>query len=131
MPKFRELLQLWGLHYGRSQAVTGLLGCRPQWDMISSSGGKSAASNLPYEIDTSLQLIDATIPRLPPTDKSLIILRYKYGYSYARIAKRLKVCERTATAQVELAEKTLALFIYNSLQFKACEKSVEGVLSIA
>lgn len=126
-PTFNELLQLWGRFYANSRAVeTPLLGCRPQWAIVNEASGRAA--NLAPEIDAQLIAIDKAInhPKLPTQDKSLLLLRYKYGYSYERLARRLSkefkrsrkepMCEATAKNLVKLAESTLALIVYNSLQ---------------
>lgn len=124
---FSELLQLWGRFYANSKAVeTPLLGCAPQWSMINETRGKRA--QIAPEIETQLITIDKAMnhPKLPVQDKSLLFLRYKYGYSYERLARRLSkefkrsrkepMCEATAKNLVKLAESTLALIVYNSLQ---------------
>lgn len=117
-PTFNELLQLWGRFYANSKAVeTPLLGCRPQWAMVSETSGRTA--NLAPEIDAQLIAIDRAINKLPKLDKSAILLRYKYGYSFNRIAKhysanvpkyrdaRKIMCNKTAERLVEMAIKTL------------------------
>ena len=104
------------------------LGYKSMWDVIRGMAGCGGSSR---EVDTEMLMIDNAMLWLSEHSKfdyRLLKLKYRYGYSYNRIAEKLtmelpkyrktrkKMCNKTAERYVDLAELTLLKYLNNLLE---------------
>lgn len=127
---FNDYLELWSKHYAKSKAITssnGLLGCGSAWALINTTRGRTNV--LTDEQETVLIAIDKGFnnDKLPPLDRTVMKLKYLYGYSNMRIAKHLKQSniksKRIITKDyvgelLIVAERTLWLIVKSQLDGK-------------
>lgn len=133
------LLTRWGQwSHGGSTVVVGAatvirgssmnLGYKSMWDVIHGMTGCGGSSR---EIDTEMLMIDNAMLWLSEHSKfdyRLLKLKYRYGYSYNRIADKLtkelpqyrrykkKMCDKYAKSLVDLAEMTLLGYLEKQLE---------------
>ena len=103
------------------------LGYKSMWDVIHSIAGCGGSSR---EVDTEMLAIDSAMLWLKEHSKfdyRLLKLKYRYNYSFNRIAERLtkelpqyrksgkKMCNKTAESYVKLAELTLLRYLQNRI----------------
>lgn len=103
------------------------LGYKSMWDVINGMTGCGGSSR---EIDTEMLAIDSAMQWLKQHsefDFRMLKLKYRYGYSYNRIAEKLtkelpqyrkngkKMCNKTADNYVNLAEQTLLRYLQNQV----------------
>lgn len=106
------------------------LGYKSMWDVIHGMTGCGGSSR---EIDTEMLAIDNAMLWLSEHSKfdyRLLKLKYRYGYSFNRIADKLtrelpqyrktrkKMCNKTAENYVNLAEQTLLRYLQNLVDSK-------------
>ena len=106
------------------------LGYKSMWDVIHGMTGCGGSSR---EIDTEMLAIDNAMLWLSEHSKfdyRLLKLKYRYGYSFNRIADKLtkelpqyrksgkKMCNKTAETYVNLAEQTLLRYLQNLVDSK-------------
>lgn len=104
------------------------LGYKSMWDVIHSIAGCGGSSR---EIDTEMLMIDNAMLWLSEHSKfdyRLLKLKYRYNYSFNRIADKLtkelpqyrktrkKMHNTTAQNYVDLAEKTLMQYLQKSIE---------------
>ncbi len=104
------------------------LGYKSMWDVIHGMTGCGGSSR---EIDTEMLMIDNAMLWLSEHSKfdyRLLKLKYRYGYSFNRIADKLtkelpqyrktrkKMHNITAQNYVDLAEKTLMQYLQKSIE---------------
>lgn len=104
------------------------LGYKSMWDVIHGIAGCGGSSR---EVDTEMLMIDNAMLWLSEHSKfdyRLLKLKYRYGYSYNRIADKLtkelpqyrksgkKMCDKYAKSLVDLAELTLLKYFENNLK---------------
>lgn len=104
------------------------LGYKSMWDVIHGIAGCGGSSR---EIDTEMLMIDNAMLWLSEHSKfdyRLLKLKYRYGYSFNRIADKLtkelpqyrktrkKMHNNTAQNYVDLAEKTLMQYLQKSIE---------------
>lgn len=102
------------------------LGYKSMWDVIHGLAGGCGGSS--YEVDTQMLMVDNAMIWLDEYsnfDYRLLKLKYRYGYSYNRIADKLtkelpqyrnsgkKMCNKTAENYIDLAEQTLLRYLQN------------------
>ena len=106
------------------------LGYKSMWDVIHGIAGCGGSSR---EVDTEMLMIDNAMLWLKEHSKfdyRLLKLKYRYGYSFNRIAEKLtkelpqyrksgkKMCNKTAENYVNLAEQTLLRYLQNLVYSK-------------
>lgn len=119
----KTLLTQWGRWSKTSQDIAGI-GYKPLSIYTQSKGGEGSS----YEFDTIMIEIDKAMQWLKASnhfDYRMLKLKYKYGFSFNRIADKLtkelpqyrkngkKMHNNTAQNYVELAENTLLIYLQN------------------
>ena len=104
------------------------LGYKSMWDVIHGIAGCGGSSR---EVDTEMLMIDNAMLWLSEHSKfdyRLLKLKYRYGYSFNRIADKLtkelpqyrksgrKMCDKYAKSLVDLAELTLLGYLQKQLE---------------
>lgn len=104
------------------------LGYKSMWDVIRGMTGCGGSSR---EVDTEMLMIDNAMLWLSEHSKfdyRLLKLKYRYGYSFNRIAEKLtkelpqyrktrkKMCDKYAKKLVDMAEDTLLKYFENNLK---------------
>lgn len=104
------------------------LGYKSMWDVIHGMTGCGGSSR---EIDTEMLAVDNAMLWLSEHSKfdyRLLKLKYRYGYSFNRIADKLtkelpqyrntrkKMCDKYVKSLVELAELTLLGYVQKQLE---------------
>lgn len=104
------------------------LGYKTMWDVIHGIAGCGGSSR---EVDTEMLAIDNAMLWLKEHSKfdyRLLKLKYRYGYSYNRIAEKLtkelpqyrksgkNMCDKYAKSLVDLAELTLLGYLQKQLE---------------
>ena len=122
------LLTRWGQWSNVSSDIAGI-GFKSLWhSLLPQHGCPGSASS--YEVDSDMLAIDSAMQWLKQHSKfdyRLLKLKYRYNYSFNRIADKLtkelpqyrksgkKMCNKTAESYVKLAELTLLRYLQNRI----------------
>ena len=126
------LLTRWGQWSNVSSDIAGI-GFKSLWHSLLPQHGCPSQSGSSYEVDSDMLAIDNAMLWLKEHSKfdyRLLKLKYRYNYSYNRIADKLtkelpqyrktrkKMCNKTAENYVNLAEQTLLRYLQNLVDSK-------------
>ena len=121
------LLTRWGQWSNVSSDIAGI-GFKSLWHSLLPQHG-CPGSGSSYEVDSDMLAIDSAMQWLKQHsefDFRMLKLKYRYGYSYNRIAEKLtkelpqyrkngkKMCDKYAKKLVDMAEDTLVKYLENN-----------------